>query len=135
MTRSIVHSVGRPFRAWIAALLMGAVVATGVAHGNRAAAETPASAPSAEEALTGFVQSSGDRFAGACAETRSPEDIGKVCGRLVDEREALRAYLIGRTFSEYHTWVFLSQREGNWTVVGAAPLDFADETGTVPWPR
>lgn len=129
------HSGRCLLRATLAALLLAVALAGGLAHGGRVAAETTTVAPTAEEALAGYVQSSGDRFAGPCAQTRSPEDIGKVCGRLVEERDALRAYLIGRTFSEYNAWVFLSQRDGTWTIVGAAPLDFADETGAVPWPR
>jgi hypothetical protein len=93
-------------------------------------------APSPEEAVAGFVAMLGSDFAGSCAETRSPQDLGKMCAGLMAEREqdGLRAYLIGRTFSEYTTWVFVAPIQGQWSVVATVPLDFASVDPAIPWP-
>ncbi len=100
-----------------------------------AAGASTATLATPQDAIATVVQSNGDRFAGACESTRSPEDVGKVCARLIEERGAMQAYLIGRTFSEFSTWVFVDQRDGGWTVTGTAPLNFHDTTMTIPWPR
>jgi hypothetical protein len=102
--------------------------------GNASASAAPA-AGTPEEAIAQFVQGRGERYAGLCERARSPEDIGKVCSRLIESRGALQAHLIGRTFSEFSTWVFLDEQSGGWSVVASEPLDFHDMTGTIPWPR
>ena len=98
-------------------------------------ASASASAATAQEAIAQLVQARGERYAGLCEQTRSPEDIGKVCSRPIESRGDLHAHLIGRTFSEFSTWVFLERQSDGWTVVETEPLDFHDLTGTVPWPR
>jgi hypothetical protein len=107
----------------------------GVTGGSDASAPQAAASPTAEGAVAAFVQTQGAAYAGPCEQTRSPQDIGKVCSRLIEERGQTRAYLIGRTFSEFSTWVFIRPTSNGWTVVTAAPLDFHDTTGAVPWPR
>ena len=97
-------------------------------------AATPAAA-TPQEAIGAFVEREGQRYAGLCEQTRSPEDIGKVCSKLIETRGGVEAHLIGRTFSEFDTWVFVTQRDSAWNVIGKAELDFFDTTGTVPWPR
>jgi hypothetical protein len=94
-----------------------------------------ATADSPQAAIAHLVEARGERYAGLCETTRSPDDIGKVCSRLIEDRGAIEAHLIGRTFSEFSTWVFLSERDSGWSVVATEPLDFLDSTGTVPWPR
>ncbi len=119
----------------LAGLLLGLlaiVVLQGCANNTPADASATAATPL--EAIGILVQERGERFAGLCEQTRSPDDIGKVCSRLIEERDGLQAHLIGRTFSEFSTWVFVSQRDGGWTIVATTPLDFHDVTGTVPWP-
>lgn len=98
-------------------------------------ASASASIGTPEEAIAQLVQGGGDRYAGLCEQTRSPEDIGRVCSRLIERRGTLQAHLIGRTFSEFSTWVFVEEQAGGWTVVTTAPLDFHDMTGAIPWPR
>jgi hypothetical protein len=46
-----------------------------------------------------------------------------------------RAYLTGRTFSEYSTWVFVSRTPAGWSVAGTAPLDFFATEEVIPWPE
>jgi hypothetical protein len=85
--------------------------------------------------VRGVVEARGDVYAGACAATRSLADWGKTCATLVAEQAGRRAYLIGRTFSEYSEWVFVAQQGSGWRVVGTAPLDFFDASGHIPWPH
>jgi hypothetical protein len=92
-------------------------------------------APTAEEALRRHVEGEGGAYASDCAATRSPRDLGKVCSRFIAERDGLRAYLIGRTFSEFSTWVFVEQTSAGWRVAATAPLDFFSQSLDVPWPR
>ena len=115
----------------VGALLLayGAVCRSDAAEPAASAAATP------EEALAAYVILTGGTFAGPCAQTRSPDDIGKICAGFVDERDNRRAYLLGRTFSEFTTWVFLSEDGRGWTVLASAPLDFHDTTMVIPWPR
>jgi hypothetical protein len=122
----------------LAGLLLG-LGAVALIHGaTRGSTETEPSeaAQTTPEAAVGtFVQSSGGIYAGPCEQTRSPEDIGKICSRFIEERNGVQAFLTGRTFSEFSTWVFVTQEAAVWTVIGSAPLDFFDTTMTIPWPR
>jgi hypothetical protein len=74
-------------------------------------------------------------YAGACAATQSPVDHGAYCATFVAEQSGLRAYLIGRTSSEFSEWVFIANRGGGWRVLGTAPFNFVDTSGRIPWPR
>jgi len=117
------------------ALGLGAIVLLQSLTSGGGADASSVTVASPQDALAGFVLTNGDRFAGSCESTRSPEDIGKVCARLIDERDGVQAHLIGRTFSEFSTWVFVGQRDGGWTVIASTPLDFHDPTMHIPWPR
>jgi hypothetical protein len=88
---------------------------------------------SPEAAVRAAVETAGEVYAGDCASTISPRDAGKVCSRLVAEKDGARAYLTGRTFSEFSHWVFVAPVDGGWTVTGTAALDFFG-TPTPPWP-
>jgi hypothetical protein len=103
-----------------------------------AQAQSPAAAQAAratpEEIVRLVVESAGATYAGDCAAARSPQDTGKVCSRQVDEREGVRAYLIGRTFSEFSAWVFVEQTAAGWQAAGTAPLDFSSTRIEIPWP-
>jgi hypothetical protein len=115
---------------------LGAVVlAYGAVCRSEAAERAAFAAGTPEEALAAFVRLDGSTFAGACEQTRAPDDIGSRCATLVGERDGLSAYLLGRTFSEFDTWVFLRGALQGWTVLGTAPLDFLDTSGAIPWPR
>ena len=91
-------------------------------------------APPPEEAIRQSVEARGEVYAGDCAATVSPRDIDKVCSRFVEERGAQRAYLLGRTFSEFSHWSFVELRDGRWQVFAEAPLDFSSTSVDVPWP-
>ena len=97
--------------------------------------DTTVAAAAADDVVRRFVGESGEAYAGDCASTRSPDDIGKVCSKLIEEKGGLKAYLIGRTFSEFSTWVFVNQTSAGFVAAGSEALDFFDTTGAVPWPR
>jgi hypothetical protein len=103
--------------------------------GSTAAATAPAIAATPTEAIAAVVQAGGASFAGPCEQTRSPEDIGKLCARFVEQRDGVQAHLVGPTFSEFTTWLFLEQAASGWTVVTSIPLDFHDAMLSIPWPR
>ncbi len=92
-------------------------------------------AMSAEGAVCVLIQATDSVYAGDCAATESPRDIGKVCSKFIAQRGALRAYLVGRTFSEFSAWVFVEQTRDGWIPLGTAPLDFAAPVLVVPWPE
>jgi hypothetical protein len=73
-------------------------------------------------------------YAGDCANTTSPANLGQFCSKFVDQRGSFRAYLAGRTFSEFNDWVFVQQTTGGWVPVGTQPFDESASPGVVPWP-
>jgi hypothetical protein len=119
------------------ALGLGVIVFLhGITGGSDAASsQGAATSQTPEGAVAAFIQAQGAVYAGPCEQTRSPQDIGKVCSRLIDERGQMQAYLIGRTFSEFSTWVFVAPTSSGWTVIAISPLDFHDTSLTIPWPR
>lgn len=90
-------------------------------------------AVTADAAVRQAVEAQGGAYAGDCAAAVSPGDVGKVCSRFIAEQSATRAYLIGRTFSEFSAWVFVAPAGDSWMVAGTAPLDFFGGVD-VPWP-
>jgi hypothetical protein len=109
------------------------VLLHGCARDPGASASAPVQ-PTPEAAIGAFVQATGDEYAGLCEQTRSPADIGKVCSKLIEQRGTVQAHLIGRTFSEFSTWVFVTPQDSGWTVLGTETLDFLDTSGSIPWP-
>jgi hypothetical protein len=97
-------------------------------------ATATAPAPTPEAAVAQLVQATGAAYAGDCATTQSPDDAGKVCSRFVAERSDLRAYMLGRTFSEFNEWAFVKQVAGGWEPAGTAPQDPLSAGDEVPWP-
>jgi hypothetical protein len=98
--------------------------------------ETAAGGDEAQQALGRYVQTTLQRqFVPECARADAAQDVGKICAAFRGERGLQRAYVIGNTFSEFHTWVILEDRQGQWAVVSARPItpDTAANPG-VPWP-
>ena len=91
--------------------------------------------PTPEAAVRAVVEAGGGVYAGDCGETVSPRDLGKVCSRLIEEKAGARAYLVGRTFSEFSTWVFVAPvSPDGWRVAASVPLDFFGPPEP-PWPQ
>lgn len=91
--------------------------------------------PAPETIVGRLVEAGGDVYAGDCVATVSPQDIGKVCSTFVAERGGVRAYLVGRTFSEYDRWIFVRRWGRGWRSAGTVPLDFFAPSLQIPWPR
>jgi hypothetical protein len=97
--------------------------------------EAPAAATATpEQAVAAAVQTNATAYAGDCAAMSSPQDLGKVCSKFVAQHATMRAYLTGRTFSEFSAWVFVEQSTNGWRLVSTAPFDSAAMTMSVPWP-
>ena len=128
-------------------LLRAALVALSlalVACGGSGASPTPTPEPAAtplgsgpaEQALARYVlQTLGKGFVEDCSETTAENDVGKICSSYRGEREGMRAYILGLTFSEGSQWAILTERSGEWRVVHAPALT-PDNLGVpgVPWP-
>jgi len=136
------NRTSRPRRrrsAVIAALVLLAVTAvqpwsplTGVVVAD---AQTGRPATMPESLVREVVELDGAVYAGDCSDTVSPRDIGKTCSKVVAERSDVRAYLIGRTFSEFSRWVFVRRGRDGWRAAGTAPLDFFAPSPEIPWPQ
>lgn len=96
------------------------------------AALSPRATP--EDAVSQAVQATNGTYAGDCAATSSPADLGKLCSKFVAQRGGLRAYLVGRTFAEFRGWVFVGQSSAGWLPAGTAPFDDTAPALNVPWP-
>lgn len=94
----------------------------------------PPAAGSPSEAVRLAVQSLGETYLGACGAARSPEDLGKVCSRFVAARGDEQAYLLGRTFSEYNTWLFIEKTPDGWRFLRTEALTILDSASDIPWP-
>jgi hypothetical protein len=116
------------------ALLSIACADSGAKLHAASAPATTMAADSPDGAVRLEVESTGAAYAGDCGTTRSPEDAGKVCSKFVDEQDGVRAYMTGRTFSEFSAWVFVRQGTSGGQVVDSKPLDFFDMSDTIPWP-
>lgn len=92
-------------------------------------------AESGAAAVQRAVEASGTVYAGDCAATVSPRDIGATCSRLAGEERGVQAFLVGRTFSEFNRWVFVAQSSGGeWRVIAEKQLDLESDSPVIPWP-
>jgi hypothetical protein len=97
-------------------------------------AQSSTSGQTLEQALRDGAESGGAVYAGDCSHTRSPEDLGKTCTKLYEERGTVRAYLVGQTFSEFRRWLFLQNGPDGWVIIATAPMDTRASPIVVPWP-
>ncbi|HEY7268771.1 MAG TPA: SH3 domain-containing protein [Dehalococcoidia bacterium] len=102
------------------------------------ATETPATGGSggADQAVAQYVQTSQQKpFVADCKSATPGADNGKVCATFIGERDNMRAYKIGPTFSEPTEWVIVAQANGQWTKVANTVLN-ADTAAVpgIPWP-
>jgi hypothetical protein len=118
--------------------LVGWALAVGLCLGATSAAAAWADAAQqvppdqAGAALAASLQAAGTVYAGDCATTQSPRDVGAVCSRFVAVQSGLYAFETGGTFSEFDQWVFVTQNGPTWQVVATVPLDNA--MTSIPWP-
>jgi hypothetical protein len=124
---SVSHRLAR-FAPWL--LLAALFLAAATLH-----ARTAFAAEAAEDTVRVAVEATGARYAGDCARTISPRDVGAVCSKLAGEQGTTRAYMVGRTFSEFSRWLFVEQTPSGWRLSGELPLSLETDTGEIPWPR
>ena len=132
--------MARVISAGLFALLAALSLACG--GGSKPAEPTPEptaasafSGPS-EEALARYVETTlGKSFLEDCSKADAQRDAGKICSTFRGQRENMRAYVLGLTFSEGTQWAIVEERNGQWSVVHAPVLnsDNAGVPGT-PWP-
>lgn len=97
------------------------------------APSTTAPPATVEEALAGFAFGAGMPYAGDCAATTLEEDTGKWCSTLSEDRGSTRIYGAGPTFSEYTTWLLLTEGPAGWTVEDSASAGTMDDPQEAPW--
>jgi len=90
----------------------------------------------AEQALARHVETTLQKqYLEDCTKADAGRDAGKICSVFRGEREAMRAYILGITFSEFTQWAFVENRGGQWSVVSTTPIT-GDNAGVpgIPWP-
>src|SRR5688500_4872090 len=103
-------------------LLTLALACSGGDNGGSEPEPTPTPEPGAsgpaEQALARHVETTlGKPFLEDCGKADAARDVGKICSILRGEREGLRAYVLGPTFSEGQQWAVVGQSGGQWNVV------------------
>ena len=83
-----------------------------------------------EGAIRAWMAKQGHAYAGDCGTTRLETDAGKYCSSLFKRQVGQRIYEIGPTFSEYTTYVLLTESSGSWRVTATAK---DDGTSPPPW--
>lgn len=104
--------------------------------GTPGAPGASASGSSPEEALRRYVERRLNLgFVPDCEDARRPEDVGKQCARFRGERQGLRAYELGPTFSTYTRLVILRRAGDAWTIEHLENRDPNEPpVPGIPWP-
>lgn len=119
----------------VASTLLALLLATVIRPAMASDHDAPRGFASATAAIQAAIERDGGHYAGDCAATISPHDLGKVCSRPAGERQPVRAYLLGRTFSEFDRWAFVAEdAAGGWQIVAVVTLDFLGPPEP-PWPH
>ena len=93
-------------------------------------ADLPPGFATPEGAIRAWMAKQGYAYAGDCSTTRLETDAGKYCSSLFKLQVGQRIYGIGPTFSEFTTYLLLTESSGGWRVTATAKDD-----GTSPPPR
>jgi hypothetical protein len=116
------------------AAMLALMVATAAAQTVPGEPATASPAVTPEGAVAVAVTAMSAVYAGDCATTMSPANLGQICSKFIDQRGSVRAYLAGRTFSEYSVWVFVQQTARGWEPDGIEVTDDSAPPDNVPWP-
>jgi hypothetical protein len=101
---------------------------------------TPTPTPAAEEAgpdqlVAQYVRERlQGTWAGDCDRTNVLTDTGKYCAKFAGERDGVRAYRIGQTFSEPVEWAFVDKLDGEWRIARTEQIQDPNVAPGVPWP-
>ncbi len=120
---------------WLSGALLLLLTLFAFARPYAATATSVPTAATPDEAVELAVQHLGGEYAGVCEGARSPDDLGKICSRFVAACGSARAYLLGRTFSEYNTWLFIVRAPDGWHFARTESLPLTGSLADVPWPR
>jgi hypothetical protein len=108
--------------------------ASGPASISQPATLQGAAVASPQAAVAEAVEAQSSVYSGDCADAVSPQDLGKLCSKFVAQSGALRAYVVGRTFSEFTQWIFIRQSAGGWQPLAAVAFDGSAAMPAIPWP-
>src|SRR5215210_2628916 len=73
-------------------------------------------------------------WGGDCDRMNVLTDTGKYCAKFSGERDGVRAYRIGQTFSEPIEWAFVDRVDNDWRIAGTDKIQVEDAAPGVPWP-
>ena len=93
----------------VGAALLAMVMTTVLAEAQIQGTAPMGVAATPEAAIAAAMQTSATLYAGDCATASSPQNLGQSCSKFVAQRADTRAYLTGRTFSEFSAWMFVQQ--------------------------
>src|SRR5206468_3560503 len=122
-------------RALIALISLVGIALTSTRAAMPVYADSSGTGMTVEQALRSAAEHGAAVYAGDRSRARSPQDLGKTCTKLVEERGPVRAYLVGQTFSEFRRWLFLENGDYGWEVIATAPLDAHAVPQRIPWPN
>jgi hypothetical protein len=124
-------------RRFLATALVVALFLTGTAAAaaDNLANTFPKAVPvaTADAAVQEAVQMLGQVYAGDCA-SATPANYGQICSKYVDQQGNLDAYMVGRPFAEFDTWLFVQQTPNGWLPLSTAPIDESATSVSIPWP-
>jgi hypothetical protein len=76
-----------------------------------------------QDAVALWVIAQGAQYAGDCAATSLDTDVGKVCSSQYSAAGADVVYIVGPTFSEFTTYLLVSEEASGWYVADTAPAE------------
>lgn len=83
-----------------------------------------------EGAIRAWMAKQGYAYAGDCRTTHLEKDVGKYCSSLFERQVGQRVYVTGPTFSEFTTYLLVTQSSSGWRVTATAK---DDGTSPPPW--
>ncbi len=69
-------------------------------------------------------------FLSDCSLADRPDDVGKLCATLIEQRNGVLAYGLGPTFSEYTRLFLLRPIDGVWSII----YEETTSLDSIPWP-
>jgi hypothetical protein len=75
-----------------------------------------------EQAIEAYVTGQGEQYAGACADTQLPDDVGQWCSEIRELSDNRATVALGPTFSEFVETVVFERRDGQWQPGQRTPI-------------
>ena len=109
-----------------AAIATATPAPTGSTPGD-AAASAAAGDPTVREAIAAWLGARGITYAGPCSEASLPEDSGRYCSNISEDRGTTVVLMLGPTFSEFDSWILVQRGPNGWLVVKQADMAAPDD--------